>query len=227
MELGSYINPSSATNAWANPARSTSPADAGPSATLTPDARYPYAVGGRDIVRIVGVTPDVAKSVLPTTVDPGGQATYTLSYSANGTGAVAPTVDDYQLVDTLPLGATYVAGSASPEPVATTNGSGQQVLTWTLDGVPTNAPQSLTYDVEYADDVEGGERLVNTVTASAEGVQSDSATATVVVNESGLTRIIKTADQAFIPNLAGDGAGAGSWTVLVRSEDPLRRSSST
>ncbi len=218
---GSYINPSSATNAWVNAARSRSASDAGPSAALTPDARYPFAQSGRDIVRIVGVTPDVAKSVLPTTVDPGGQATYTLSYSANGTGAVAPTVDDYQLVDTLPLGTTYVAGSASPEPVATTNGSGQQVLTWTLDGVPTNAPQSLTYDVVYADDIGGGERLVNTVTASAEGVQSDSATATVVVNESGLTRIIKTADQAFIPNLAGDGAGAGSWTVLVRSEDPL------
>ncbi|WP_277515198.1 DUF7507 domain-containing protein [Cellulosimicrobium cellulans] len=218
---GSYINPSSATNAWVNPARSTSASDAGQSAALTPDARYPFAQSGRDIVRIVGVTPDVAKSVLPTTVDPGGQATYTLSYSANGTGAVAPTVDDYQLEDTLPLGATYVPGSASPEPVATTDGSGRQVLTWTLDGVPTNAPQSLTYDVEYADDVEGGERLVNTVSASAEGVRSDPATATVVVNESGLTRIIKTADQAFIPNLAGDGAGAGSWTVLVRSEDPL------
>ncbi|MCM3535412.1 DUF11 domain-containing protein [Cellulosimicrobium funkei] len=218
---GSYINPSSATNAWVNAARSTSPSDAGPSATLTPDARYPYAVGGRDIVRVIGVTPDVAKSVLPTTVDPGGQATYTLSYAANGTGAVAPTVDDYQLVDTLPLGTTYVPGSSSPEPVATTNGSGQQVLTWTLDGVPTNAPQSLSYQVTYPDDVAGGERLVNTVTASAEGVQSDPATATVVVNESGLTRIIKTADQAFIPNLAGDGAGAGSWTVLVRSEDPL------
>lgn len=218
---GSYINPSSATNAWVNAARSTSPSDAGPSATLTPDARYPYAVGGRDIVRVIGVTPDVAKSVLPTTVDPGGQATYTLSYAANGTGAVAPTVDDYQLVDTLPLGTTYVPGSSSPEPVATTNGSGQQVLTWTLDGVPTNTPQSLSYQVTYPDDVAGGERLVNTVTASAEGVQSDSATATVVVNESGLTRIIKTADQAFIPNLAGDGAGAGSWTVLVRSEDPL------
>ncbi|MDF2826735.1 MAG: hypothetical protein K0R01_18 [Mycobacterium sp.] len=218
---GSYINPSSATNAWVNPARSMSPADAGLSATLTPDARYPFAQAGRDVVRVIGVTPDVSKSVLPTSVDPGGRATYTLSYSANGTGAVAPTVDGYQLVDTLPLGASYVAGSASPEPVVATNGSGQQVLTWTLDGVPTNAPQSLSYDVEYADDVAGGERLVNTVTASAEGVQSDAATATVVVNESGLTKIIKTADQAFIPNLAGDGAGAGSWTVLVRSEDPL------
>ncbi|MBN0038711.1 hypothetical protein JN535_00815 [Cellulosimicrobium cellulans] len=218
---GSYINPGSATNTWVNAARSMSPADAGQSATLTPDARYPFAQAGRDIVRIIGVTPDVSKSVLPTTVDPGGQATYTLSYSANGTGSVAPTVDGYQLVDTLPLGATYLAGSASPEPVVTTNGAGKQVLTWTLDGVPTNAVQTLTYDVAYADDVDAGERLVNTVTASAEGVQSETATASVVVNESGLTKIIKTADQAFIPNLTGDGAGEGSWTVLVRSEDPL------
>ncbi|MFJ2521357.1 hypothetical protein ACIOWF_20510 [Cellulosimicrobium cellulans] len=218
---GAYINAASATNAWLYPARSMSPGDAGASGTLTPDARYPFANAGRDIVRIIGVTPDVSKSVQPTTVDPGGQATYTLSYSANGTGAVAPTVDDYQLVDTLPTGATYVPGSASPAPTVTTNGSGQQVLTWTLDGVPTNATQTLTYDVEYADDVTAGERLVNTVTASVEGVQSESATASVVVNDSGLTKIIKTADQAFIPNLTGDGVGAGSWTVLVRSEDPL------
>lgn len=218
---GAYINPTSATNAWVYPQRSMSPADAGPAATLTPDARYPFAQAGRDILRIVGVTPDVSKSVLPTTVDPGGRATYTLTYSANGSGAVAPTVDGYQLVDTLPLGATYVPGSVSPEPAVTTDGAGQQVLTWTLDGVPTNTTQTLSYDVEYADDVASGERLVNTVTASAEGVQSESATAAVVVNESGSTRIIKTADQAFIPNLAGDGVGAGSWTVLVRSQDPL------
>jgi len=218
---GAYINAGSSTNAWVYPNRSLNTADMPASGTVTPDARYPYAAGGRDVLRVIGVTPTVAKSVLPVTVDPGGRATYTVRYSANGTGAVAPEVDDFTLVDTLPPGASYVPGSASPEPVVTTNGSGQQVLTWSLDDVTTNAEHELTYEVDFADDLQGGARLVNSINAAVEGVTSGNATASVVVSDSGLTKIIKTADQAFIPNLAGDGAGTGSWTVLVRSEDPL------
>ncbi|KRD40615.1 hypothetical protein ASE27_19540 [Oerskovia sp. Root918] len=218
---GAYISATSATNAWVYPNRSANVADAPVNGVPTPGARYAYAAGGRDILRVIGVTPNVEKSVTPTTIDPGGQATYTLNYSANGTGAVAPTVDGYQLVDTLPAGTTYVPGSSTPEPVTTTDASGRQVLTWTLNGVSTNAAHALSYDVQYPAELEGGARLVNTVTAAVGGAQSGAATASVVVNDSGLTRIIKTADQAFIPNLTGDGAGEGSWTVLVRSEDPM------
>ncbi|SMF18291.1 conserved repeat domain-containing protein [Cellulosimicrobium cellulans J1] len=221
---GAYINAVNTSNVWVHPNRSSDTADMPLNGTATPGSRYAYAAGGRDVLRVIGVTPDVRKSVLPITVDPSGEATYTLTYSANGTGAVAPTVDDYVLVDTLPAGATYVGGSASPEPAVTTNGSGQQVLTWTLDGVATNAEHSLSYVVRFPDDLQGGDRLVNTVSAAVEGVTSDDATASVVVSDSGLTKIIKTADQAFIPNLAGDGVGTGSWTVLVRSQDPIAQS---
>src|SRR5690606_10338980 len=221
---GAYINAVNTSNVWVHPNRSSDTADMPLNGTATPGSRYAYAAGGRDVLRVIGVTPDVRKSVLPITVDPSGEATYTLTYSANGTGAVAPTVDDYVLVDTLPAGATYVGGSASPEPAVTTTGGGQQVLTWTLDGVATNAGHSLSYVVRFPDDLQGGDRRVNTVSAAVEGVTSDDATASVVVSDSGLTKIIKTADQAFIPNLAGDGVGTGSWTVLVRSQDPIAQS---
>ncbi|MTG87845.1 DUF11 domain-containing protein [Cellulosimicrobium sp. BIT-GX5] len=221
---GAYMNAANPNNVWVYPNRSSNPADMPVNGTVTPNSRYAYAAGGRDILRTIGVTPDVEKSVLPITVDPGGEATYTLDYSANGTGAVAPTVDDYVLTDTLPAGATYVPGSASPEPAVTTDGSGQQVLTWTLDGVATNVAHSLSYRVQFPDDLQGGDRLVNSVNAAVGGITSGNATASVVVSDSGLTKVIKTADQAFIPNLAGDGVGTGSWTVLVRSQDPMPQS---
>ena len=41
----------------------------------------------------------------------------------------APPDQTFTVVDTLPAGMTYVAGSGSPTPVITTNGSGNQVLT--------------------------------------------------------------------------------------------------
>lgn len=218
---GSYISPTSSTTNWINPNRSMSTGDMPPAGTATPDARYPYAAGGRDVLRVIGVAPHVEKSVQPGTVDPGGQATYTLDYSAEGTGAVAEFVDGYELVDTLPLGVTYVAGSADPEPTIETDGEGRQVLTWILDDVATNQVHSLSYDVEFADDLQGGSRLVNSAVASVEGIPSDVATASVTINAAGSTSIVKTSDQSFIPNVNGDGAGEGSWTVDVVAEDPM------
>ncbi|WP_162893173.1 DUF7507 domain-containing protein [Microbacterium halotolerans] len=218
---GSYITPTSSTNNWVHGNRSLDVGDMPAFGTATPDARYPFAASGRDIMRVIGVSPHVEKSVSPGTVDPGGLATYTLDYSADGTGAVAETVDGYELVDTLPLGVTYVAGSADPEPSIETDGEGRQVLTWVLDDVATNQVHSLSYDVEFADDLPGGSRHVNSAVASVEGLPSDPATASVTINAAGSTSIVKTADQAFIPNVSGDGVGAGSWTVDVVSEDSL------
>jgi uncharacterized repeat protein (TIGR01451 family) len=203
---------------WVRPSRTLDPAD-GP--VPTSGKRYPYVGSGRDVLYVIGAIPAVSKSVDRSTLKPGVPATYTLSYSANGTGAIPPTVDDYQLVDTLPVGMTYVAGSATPEPAVSTNGSGQEVLTWTLDGVPTNTPQTLTYRAIADSSVTPGQRLTNSVTASVGGQTSSPATAQVTVSTNGYTQIAKTADTPFIPNTDGKGNGAGSWTVSVRSFDPL------
>jgi uncharacterized repeat protein (TIGR01451 family)/LPXTG-motif cell wall-anchored protein len=187
--------------------------------TPIPGGRYPCTTGFADVVHIVSATPAVRKTVDRAVVTPGVPATYTLTYSANGSGAIPDTVDDFGLVDTLPAGMTYVPGSADPEPTVTTSG-GQQVLTWSLDNVPTNADQPLSYQAVASASVEPGQVLTNTVEASLAGLTANGR-AQVTVATNGYTTISKTADQAFIPNLNGDGVGAGSWTVTLRSFDPL------
>ncbi|UFU07581.1 DUF7507 domain-containing protein [Ruania halotolerans] len=202
---------------WIYSGRSMDPDDVTSFGTLTPDARYPFATQGRDVLRVSSVTPSVDKTVDPSVVDPGGSATFTVTYSADGVGDIVETVDDYEIVDTLPAGMTYVAGSSSVGSEPEIDGS---TLTWTLDGVPTNEDQTLTYSVAIADDVDSGDRLENSVTGTVDGVTSDAATAAVTVNTAGATSIVKTADQELIPNVSGDGVGEGSWTVDVVSEDP-------
>ncbi|MBT2534182.1 DUF11 domain-containing protein [Arthrobacter sp. ISL-48] len=187
--------------------------------TPTPGSRYPCTTGFRDVLRVVTATPAIVKSVDRSVVTPGIPATYTLTYAANGSGAIPATVDGYQIVDTLPTGMTYVAASASPAPAVTTNGSGQQVLTWTLNGVGTNANHALTYQAVADSTVTPGQTLTNSATATYAGI-SRSASAQVTAATNGFTTIGKTADEAFIPNVNGDGSGAGSWTVTLRSADP-------
>jgi uncharacterized repeat protein (TIGR01451 family) len=189
-------------------------------ATPTPGTRYAYTSMYRDVLRVVGLTPALQKSVDRASVKVGAPATYTLNYSANGGAAAPPTTDGLVITDTLPVGMTYVASSASPAPVITTNGSGQQVLTWTLNGVTTNTLHALTYQAVAGADAVPGQTLTNTASASLDGQTTVPVTADVTVSANGLTTIGKTADEAFIPNVNGDGTGAGSWTVTLKSFDP-------
>ncbi|MFW6774460.1 DUF7507 domain-containing protein [Nocardioides sp. CPCC 205120] len=204
---------------WTDLGRGVHPASG--TVTATPGTRYNGTNGARDILRVIYAVPAIAKRADRAIVRPGVPATYTLTYSANGPGSMPPTVDDYTIVDTLPAGMTYVAGSATPAPVVTTNAQGRQVLTWTLDGVPTNVANTLTYQSVAGDSVTPGQTLTNTVTSSLRGETSRPASAQVTTSSSGSTEISKTADTPFIPNLTGEGDGEGAWTVTVRSFDPL------
>lgn len=188
--------------------------------TDTPNARYPYTTAWRDLVRVVGVQPYVEKSVDRSSVRVGDPAVYTLSYAANGGASAPETVDDFVITDTLPAAMTYVTGSASPEPQLSTDGQGRQVLTWTFDGLASNQLHTLTYQAVANESAEPGEQLVNTAVASVQGQNSPPAEVTVTLSESGSTEISKVADEAFIPNVNGDGIGDGSWTVTLRSFDP-------
>ncbi len=219
-QWGGNLPPMAGSTTWNYAHRGTTVGDQPGHGVLTPDSRYPFSANGRSVMRVVGTTPNVSKSVDSSSIDPGGSATYTLTYSADGSDSVPDTINGYELLDTLPEGVQYVAGSADPEPTVDTI-DGAQVLTWTLDGVPTNTQNTLSYDVTFDDELVGGDRLVNTVVASSDGVSTSPATASVTVSDSGLTQIIKTEDQAFIPNVSGDGVGEGSWTVQVISQDPL------
>lgn len=192
--------------------------------TSTPGARYPYTTAFRDLVRVTGVQPYLEKRVDRAAVAIGDPAFYTIGYAANGGSAAPPTVDNFVITDTLPVGMTYVAGSASTQPVVSTNGSGQQVLTWTLNAVPTNQLHALTYQAVANASAEPGQKLTNSVDATAAGMAAGVKTASVTVSENGYTTVGKTADAAFIPNVNGDGSGAGSWTVTLKSFDPTSQS---
>ena len=67
---------------------------------------------------------------------------------------------------------TYVPGSARRNPTVTTNGSGQQVLTWTLDGVTTNADHALTYQAVADSSATPGQTLTNSAVASFGGTDA-------------------------------------------------------
>src|SRR3546814_9900753 len=97
--------------------------------TATPGLRYPYTTGYRDLLQIVVATPFIEKSADRSAVVPGQAAGFSLTYSANVASNLPESVDDFQIVDTLPVGLTYVPGSATPAPTVTTTGAGQQVLT--------------------------------------------------------------------------------------------------
>ncbi|NEE03275.1 DUF7927 domain-containing protein [Phytoactinopolyspora halotolerans] len=188
--------------------------------TRTPGTRYPQTNGRRDILRIVTATPAIQKLAERTTVSPGVPTGFTLRYSANGSGIIPETVDDYEIVDTLPLGMTYEPGSADPEPVVTTDPQGRQVLTWTLDGVTTNEWHELTYQAVADSSIEPGTQLTNTAYSSYGGENSPQVSQTVTITRNGHTIILKTADVDYIPNREGDGVGTGSWTVRIESTDP-------
>jgi uncharacterized repeat protein (TIGR01451 family) len=189
--------------------------------TPVPGGRYPCTTGFADVVHVVTAAPAIAKSVNTSVITPGTPATYTLTYAANGAGSLPPTVDGFQIADTLPAHMTYVPGSVTPAPTVTTNGSGDQVLSWTLNGVPTNTQQTLVYQAVADSSVTPGQTLTNSATASYGGITTGPATAQVTVSTSGYTTIAKTADEPFIPNVDGKGDGSGSWTVTLRSFDPL------
>nr|WP_231747597.1 DUF11 domain-containing protein [Auraticoccus cholistanensis] len=189
--------------------------------TPTPGTRYPATNGRRDILRIIYATPAISKAGDRQVVRPGEPATFTLTYSANGAGAIPDTVDGYEIVDTLPVGMTYVPESTEPEPEVTTNGEGQQVLTWTLNEVPTNTPNTLTYQAVASDSVTPGQTLTNTATSSLAGQSSRPASAQVTVASSGYTLLGKSTAQWFMNNPDGEGNSTGSWTVNLRSSDPL------
>ncbi|WP_210649050.1 DUF11 domain-containing protein [Nocardioides sp. SYSU D00065] len=190
-----------------------------------PGGRYETTTPARDVLRVVYAVPAVTKRADRAQVRPGVPATFTLVYSANGAGSVPPTVDDYTIVDVLPVGMTYVTGSATPAPTTiTTNAQGQQVLTWSLDEVPTNVRNTLTYQAVVGPNVTPGVTLTNTVSTSLRGETSRPATAQVTTSTNGYTQISKVTDTPFIPNVDGSGDGAGSWTVNLRSFDPLPNS---
>ncbi|WP_168798277.1 DUF11 domain-containing protein, partial [Nocardioides sp.] len=169
---------------WTTPSTS-------PGLTPTPSYRYPNTNGRRDVLVVVTAIPAIKKSSPRSTVTPGVPAEFTLTYSANGAGAIPATVDGYVIRDVLPLGMTYQPGSADPAPVVSTDGAGREVLTWTLNDVATNVQHPLTYQAVADPSIPPGTQLTNTAVSSLGQEESAPASKTVTTSTNGYTIISK------------------------------------
>ncbi|SEB39212.1 SpaA isopeptide-forming pilin-related protein [Microbacterium hydrocarbonoxydans] len=195
---------------WFNLNRSLNAADVPANGTVTPDSRYPYTSGGRDVLRIIAATPAITKSVDQRETIPGATVTYTLTYRANA--ALSATVPSVAVSDVLPAGMQYVAGSAS---VAPTSISGQ-TLNWTFANVQTNTDYVITLSARIPADADPGDVYENTATTTVAGVTA-TATAETKIRDGGYTMLTKTAAEAKVPHV--QGVASDSWTVRISSQD--------
>ncbi|MGM1018767.1 MAG: SpaA isopeptide-forming pilin-related protein [Actinomycetota bacterium] len=195
---------------WFNTHRSMSAADVPLSGVVTPDSRYPFTGGGRDVLRIIAATPQIQKAVDQKETVPGATVNYTLTYRAEA--PVDTEIDELVMRDLLPAGMEYVAGSASTPPTSITG----QNLEWIFADVPTNTEFVVTFSARIPGDADPGDSFVNTATADVGGIVVD-ASASTLIRDGGYTMLTKTAAESKVPH--DDGTAEDSWTVRISSQD--------
>lgn len=179
------------------------------SATATPDARYAFAYAGRDVLRIVPALPVITKTVDQPIAAVGAVVDYTITAIPEAPlDAVNPLMT---VVDTLPPGVEYVAGSAFPEPVVSGN-----ELTWSFPDGATNEPVVILFSAKLSDTASPGDIVTNTATATIDGLTREASAATRV-QAGGFTSVRKTVDAGVVPQV--DGVAENTWTVRLESHD--------
>lgn len=199
---------------WANPHRSLNVADKPASGVLTPNSRYPFTGGGRDVMRIVSATPKVTKIIDQRETLPGATVNYTVTHRAES--SIDAPVPSFTLTDVLPAGMEYVVGSASIPPTSVSG----QTLAWNLAGIDTNTEYTLSYSARVPSDAEPGDTFTNGVTATI-GETSATSRAETRVRDGGYTMLTKTAEQVTVPH--DGGTAEGSWVVRITSLDTVRQ----
>lgn len=195
--------------------------------TATPWSRYATGTNGyRDVFRIVGNTGRLTKVANPKEAGPGIPVTYTLNAQTVST-TTPPANGNFTVVDTLPPGMTYIAGSAridgNPITPASAIVSGRQRLTFTVTNSPANVNRVITYQAMLPANstVAPGTTLTNSAVINVPGdnreVADRTATASVVVPNAGTTNFGKTSGATYVP-YAG---GSSYWDLTLRSLDPV------
>lgn len=219
---GSYRN--GAAGNWLNgTSRSYDVAQMPGSGTATPGARYPFASGGRDVLRIIGSIPVVEKDVAQKEAGPGSEVDYTLRYGLSGDSGASGSTGQIVLVDKLPVGMSYVPGSAvpaTPAPAVSGSVAAGQTLTWTINGVSVNKTSldTLTFKAVVPSTATPGATYTNNVTATSNN-QSATARASFVVPKAGYTTLVKTATTSVVPTVSG--VADNSWKIKMTSTDPV------
>lgn len=224
--VGSFNRPNTVTaaaNTWYN-----NSAVGGVNAA-TPWSPYTGAAGGtngyRDVFRIIGNTGTISKSASPQTAGPGQPVTYTVRAATNST-TTPPTNSNLTVVDLLPAGMQYIAGSARIDGTAVTPSSttvsGRQQLTFAMTNSPANTQRVITYQAMLPANstVAPGTTLTNTAEVRVPGDNREAAlrqaSASVVVPNNGTTSFGKSSAATFVP-YAG---GSSFWRMTLNSLDP-------
>lgn len=188
-----------------------------------PGSTYgPNTNGIRDGMRIIGPNGVITKTTPDTTARPGVPVTFDLSAESDLAGSNPP-AQTFTVTDTLPTGMAYVAGSGSPAPTLSTNGSGQQVLTFAFANVPANTPQPIRYQAQTAANsaIAPGTVLTNVAEIDVPGdvrpAAVRQATASVTVPNSAATTLGKSSEDAVL----AFGGDSSAWDLTIGSQDPL------
>ena len=179
----------------------------------------------RDALRFQGPQGQVTKSASDTTAQPGVPVTYTIGAQAINAITTPPPVS-FPVIDTLPVGMQYVAGSATPAPTSVS--ADLRTLTWNFTNVPANVSQTITYQAQIPANtaVAPGTSLTNTVVINVPGdnrlanTPGRSAQETVVVPSSASTSLGKASEDNVL-SFYGD---TSAWNLVVNSQDPVSNS---
>ena len=157
---------------------------------------------------------DIDKTADDTLVEPNQTVTYTINVSvANGP------VTNAVVTDELPVGQTYVAGSAAPfEPTVSGGGS---TLTWTFASLPSGDPAAtITYDVTI-DPAATGDPQENTAEVCVDEDTPCASDVALVTPEFPEIDIVKTAGSAADGAVFSTPAGPVTYTYEVTNTGPL------
>lgn len=194
-------------------------------ATIPGSVYGPNTNGIRDAFRVQGPTGAITKTTASTTAQPGVPVTYTLTAEAD-LAVQSPPNQTFTVTDTLPSGMSYVAGSGTPTPTLSTNGSGQQVLSYTFTNVAANSPQPISYQAQIpaGTSVPPGTVLTNIAQVDVPGDNRPAAvrqaTASVTVPNTGATTLGKSVESNTL-SFYGDST---AWDLVVKSQDPVSNS---
>jgi len=129
-----------------------------------------YADPGNGIVRVNKYDSAASSGTTLTSAVSGNTVGQTLYVTANG---VYPdsglTMGDVRVVDTLPAGLSYVAGSANIAPTSVVPGaSGTTIATWDVGNLSTDTgTATITYQARVSPDITTGSTLTNTAVVSS------------------------------------------------------------
>lgn len=184
------------------------------------DARYPLITKSSDVVYIDKFRTVLSKTASTDNVMVGDEVTYTLEGAINASGETTGVLDT-DLNDILPVGATYIEGSASVAPTTVTvNPDGTTTLYWDQQ-LTLNTMKSITYKAKIVGNgnessFKNNASLVNQapgVDPASVGATAKSS-ATVVVPTQGRTELVKSVES---PEFAVNGSNI--WNLSVTNYD--------